>query len=124
MAKQQGMVTQSADLADMVRKALSSMKDVKEKKMFGSLGFLVNGKLCVSARKSRLMCRIDPSLQDDLIARPGCSTMKMKGREYRGYVLVESKVLQTDRDVKFWVGLALDFNSSIGGRGGACPRPN
>jgi TfoX/Sxy family transcriptional regulator of competence genes len=88
---------------------------VEEKHMFGGTGFMVNGKLCVSAKDSRIMCRIDPALQEDLLARRGCTPMKMKGREYRGYVLVDGGALHSDRELKFWVGLALDFNSTIKG---------
>jgi TfoX/Sxy family transcriptional regulator of competence genes len=110
-------MAQDDQLAIRVRRALSGVKDVQEKRMFGSTGFLVNGKLCVSARESKIMCRVDPALQRDLLARRGCTAMKMKGREYNGYVLVDSGALQTEKDLKFWVGLALDFNSTIGGDG-------
>ena len=102
----------SAPLTSRVRVALSHVKDVQEKKMFGSVGFMVNGKLCLSARESRIMCRIDPRMQRDLVARTGCRPMVMNGRPYRGYVLVDKRALGSDRDLRFWVGLALDFNAS------------
>jgi TfoX/Sxy family transcriptional regulator of competence genes len=110
-------MTEDDPLTIRVRKALSGVRNVREKRMFGSTGFMVNGKLCVSARQSRIMCKVDPALQEDLLARRGCTLMKMKGRDYNGYVLVDSKALQTDKDLKFWVGLALDFNSTVRGNG-------
>jgi hypothetical protein len=36
--------------------------------------------------------------------------MIMKGREYRGYVLVKEAVLKNEDDLAGWVKLALDFN--------------
>jgi TfoX/Sxy family transcriptional regulator of competence genes len=109
-------MAQDDQLTTRVRKALSDVENVQEKRMFGSTGFMVNGKLCVSSRESRIMCRVDPALRQDLLARRGCTPMKMNGREYNGYVLVNREALQTDKDLKFWVGLALDFNSTIGGK--------
>ena len=88
-------------------------KGVEEKRMFGSVAFMVNGKLCISARESRIMCRIDPAVRADLVARKGCRPMAMNGRDYKGYVFVDKAALQTDRDLRFWVGLALDFNAGI-----------
>jgi len=49
------------DLVNRVRSALAHVPDVEEKRMFGSLGFLVRGKLCIGARPDRIMCRIDPA---------------------------------------------------------------
>lgn len=71
---------------------------------------MVNGKLCVSVRDSRVMCRVDPDIQGKLIRQKGCRTMTMKGREYRGYVLVDEKILGTRNDLRRWIGLALGFN--------------
>jgi hypothetical protein len=36
--------------------------------------------------------------------------MTMRGREYKGYVLVEERALRTRNDLQYWVRLALDFN--------------
>ncbi len=78
--------------------------------MFGGTAFLVRGKICVSARTERIMCRIDPAVHDAALQRPGCRTMVMKGREYRGYVYVDADAVRTQRDLTYWVRLALDYN--------------
>lgn len=107
--------TESGRLAARVRDALAGVRNVEEKKMFGSTGFMVNGRLCLSARDSRILCRIDPALREDLVARTGCRPMTMKGRDYKGYVLVDISALTTEKELRFWVGLALDFNAGLKG---------
>ncbi len=102
-------MTKRKDLVDRVRVQFSYVPNVQEKRMFGSVAFMVNGKLCVTARETRIMCRIDPAMRDDLVARKGCRPMIMSGREYKGYVFVDREVLKTENDLRFWVGLALDF---------------
>lgn len=37
-----------------------------EKRMFGGAAFMVNGKMCVTASRSRIKCRIDPRMQSEL----------------------------------------------------------
>ena len=58
------------------------------------------------------MCRIDPSIQEELIQKEGCRKMVMRGREYNGYVLVAGEVLKNVKDIAYWVGLCLDFNKN------------
>lgn len=106
-------MTSDDDLVNRVRAALARVRDVEEKKMFGGTAFLVRGKMCVSARAERIMCRIDPALHDAAVKRKGCRTVVMKGREYRGYVHVDAKALKTKADLKHWVDLALAHNRTI-----------
>ena len=103
----------SEKLADRIRQALAVVPHVEEKKMFGGLAFMVNKKMCLTAGANRIMCRIDPDLHQNAISKKGCSTVVMKGREYRGYVYVNEDSLQTTAAVKYWVTLALDFNKKI-----------
>jgi TfoX/Sxy family transcriptional regulator of competence genes len=74
---------------------------------------MVNGKLCVSVGDSRIMCRIDPAIQKQLIKKRRCQPMTMKSRVYKGYIKVDEKVLGTKEDLAYWVGLALDFNKRV-----------
>jgi TfoX/Sxy family transcriptional regulator of competence genes len=99
-------------LIDRVRAALADVAGVKERKMFGSIAFMVRGKMCVSARAERIMCRIDPSLHDAAVKREGCRTVVMGGRQYRGYVHVDSEAVKTGRALKYWMKLALDYRDA------------
>ncbi len=99
-------------LAKRVRESLSSVSTVEEKKMFGGVAFMVNGKMCVTASDRGLMCRVDPARMDELTAKKGCSVLTMKGREYRGYVRVSEDALEKKRVLTS--GLASRWNSTAG----------
>jgi len=73
---------------------------------------MVNGKMCVSVGKDRLMCRIDPAIHDSVLGRPGCRPVVMKGRSYSGYVHVNETALKTKKAFDYWIGLALDYNAN------------
>jgi TfoX/Sxy family transcriptional regulator of competence genes len=100
-------------LVERVRTALTRVPKVKEKRMFGSIAFMVRGNLCVTARPTRLMCRIDPSAHSAAIKREGVQTVIMKGREYQGWVHVDASVLKTEKALLHWVDQALEFNRTL-----------
>lgn len=100
----------SEKLADRLRQALAGIPKVEEKKMFGGLAFMVNGKMCLTAGRDRIMCRIDPGIHEEALKRKGSSTVIMRGREYKGYVHVNEDSLQAKADFNYWVALALDYN--------------
>lgn len=97
-------------LTNRVRSALAHLQQIEEKKMFGGVAFMVNGKLCIGAGDDEIMCRIDPALHDAAIAKKGCRTMEMKGRKLKGYVLISEEGMKTKEDFDYLIGLALDFN--------------
>lgn len=97
-------------LTEKVRKALSNTPGVEEKKMFSGIAFMVNDKLCVTVGDNRIMCRIDPALHDEVIQKPGCTTVVMKGKDYKGYVWVNESAIETKKQLDYWIKLALDFN--------------
>ena len=97
-------------LTNRIREALAHLPKVEEKRMFRGVTFMVNDKMCISAGDDKIMCRIDPAIHDEAVKRKGCETVKMKGRDYRGYVYVNEEGIKTKRDLDHWIGLALDFN--------------
>ncbi len=99
-------------LTTRVKAALASATAVEERRMFGGITFMVGGKMCVSVRRGRIMCRIDPAGHDAALERGDCRTVVMQGRRYRGYVYVDAEAVRTKRDLDYWVGLALHFNKS------------
>lgn len=70
--------------------------------MFGSVGFLIRGNLCIGCGLKRIMCRIDPELHDKALTQSGCRTVVMRGHEYRGWIYVDADAVHTQRSLKHW----------------------
>ncbi len=107
------------DLTDRVRRALAHLPDVTEKRMFGGIAFMVNGKMCLTAgdhADHQMMVRIDPTAMQRALAKKGASPAKMRGRAIRGYVFLVEEAVKTKRDLDGWVRLALDYNVVIAPR--------
>ncbi len=99
-------------LATRVRNKLAKLNTplVTEKKMFGGLAFLVNGKMCVNVSGDRLMCRFDVKDTESVAARAGYVPMEMNNRLYKGYCYVEPDGYKSSVDFDFWITLCLDYN--------------
>lgn len=104
---------------EQVRRALSFMQDVREKKMFGSVGFIVNGKLCIGVGDHEdhvMMVRVGPDMYEQGLAKNGASPAIMRGREHPGYIFLTEEALETSADLDYWVGLAVEFNRKLTAR--------
>jgi TfoX/Sxy family transcriptional regulator of competence genes len=110
-------VPANESLARRVRAALAPLDHVEEKRMFGGLAFMVDGKMCVTVGKDRIMCRIDPDAHEDAVTRAGCEPMVMRGKELRGYVRVSEQALRSSAAFDHWMRMAIDYNPRAPRRG-------
>jgi TfoX/Sxy family transcriptional regulator of competence genes len=98
------------ELTNRVREALADLPNVEEKKMFGGVGFMLNGKLCFGVESEELLCRIDPDLQEEVAEMPRVKPMIKGNQTMKGYVFVHEDVLKNQKDFDYWINLALQYN--------------
>jgi TfoX/Sxy family transcriptional regulator of competence genes len=72
---------------------------------------MVNDKMCVGVESERLMVRLDPEKYDEVMEKQGCHAMDFTGKIMKGYVFVEDEVLKNNKQLDYWVQLALVFNA-------------
>lgn len=98
-------------LADRVRATFDrNAIPFEEKRMMGGLCFLVDGKMCVGISEQRLMVRLDPTIYEASLARPGCHPMDITGRPMRGFVFIDPEGTDDESSLDYWIDLALEFN--------------
>jgi TfoX/Sxy family transcriptional regulator of competence genes len=96
------------DLAAAVRAALAGAGTIREVKMFGGIGFMLNGNLLAGASTRGLLVRVGKELEGGALKRPGVRPMEMRGRKMDGYIYVDPPALTT-RAVKAWIEMASVF---------------
>jgi TfoX/Sxy family transcriptional regulator of competence genes len=102
------------DLANRVRELLAGEDSITEKRMFGGLAFLVDGRMTVSAsRNGGLLVRIEPGETAACLKRPHVALMKMGGRTMDGWVTVGPDGLRTQRELAGWVEKSLAFAKAL-----------
>jgi TfoX/Sxy family transcriptional regulator of competence genes len=96
-------------LADRIRKGLGRKKGVEEKKMFGGLGFLLNGNMLVGVWKESMIVRVGPDGYEDALLEPHVKEFDITGRPMKGWVMVESEGVQDEAQIKAWIQRAVMF---------------
>ena len=96
------------DLASRVRAAVKGAGKIREVKMFGGVGFMLNGNLVAGASKRGLLLRVGKDRQGAALERSGVRAMVMRGRTMEGYVRVDPTALN-DRAIKALLPMALAF---------------
>jgi TfoX/Sxy family transcriptional regulator of competence genes len=100
-------------LAQRVRDVLAEVPDVRERRMFGGLAFLVGGHMTCGIVGSELMLRLGDAGADAALDRPHVRPMDFTGRPMRTMVYVEAEGLVADRALKQWVGHAVEYVGAL-----------
>ncbi len=100
-------------LAQRIRELLEERDDVREKKMFGGLAFLLSGNMCCGVVGDELMVRVGPDAYPRALERPHAREMDFTGRPMRGMVYVGVGGVAEDADLRGWVESGTAFASSL-----------
>lgn len=103
----------SESLAQRLRHLLTGRRGLTEKKMFGGLGFLLNGNLGVGVWKNSLIARIDPAYYDSALTNAHVHEFDITGRPMRGWIMIDPDGLETDIQLGHWVEKAIDFVDTL-----------
>ena len=95
-------------LAEHVREALSRRGGLSERKMFGGIGFMLNGNMAVGVHGDELIVRIAPERTDEALAQPHTRVFDMTGRPMKGWILVGSGA-----DVDSWIAEGAAYAASL-----------
>ncbi len=102
------------ELADRVRELVGETRGVTEKRMFGGLSFLVDGRMAVNVSgRGGLMVRVDPAEISALLARAHVRPFEMRGRELKGWVRVDDEGVRTKRQLERWVRRGCAYARSV-----------
>ena len=99
----------SGELAERIRQGLARRKGIEEKKMFGGIGFLLNGNMLVGVWKESLIVRLGPEQGEEALKEPHVKEFDITGRPMKGWVLVEPEGVQHDDQLKGWIQRAVKF---------------
>ena len=80
-----------------------------QKKMFGGLGFMIDGKMCVGVVKNDLMLRIVDENYDEVLEMPHVRPMDFTGRPMKGFVYVDPAGVSNDASLQKWLSFGIEF---------------
>lgn len=103
----------SRSLADRIRGAVAQRRGMTEKKMFGSVCFLLDGNICVGVWKDSLIARLGQAQGDAALAEPHVRKMDVTGKPMAGWILVEPDGVESDAQLNRWIDRAIEFARTL-----------
>ena len=100
-------------LAQRIRDALEGKQGVEEKKMFGGVGFLLNGNMLVGVWKDSLIVRQGPDGYEDALAQSYVREFDITGKPMKGWVIVDAEGIEDDDQLAEWIERAVKFVTTL-----------
>lgn len=97
------------ELAERLRNRLAKEEGLSEKKMFGGLGFLLNGNMCCGVINNNMVARIGPEQYPDALKIRHARIMDFTGKPLKGFVYVEPPGIEADEDLDAWLTRCRNF---------------
>jgi TfoX N-terminal domain len=90
-------------LAQRIRQTFGTRPDVAERKMFGGLTFLCDGRMCCGVVGADLMVRVAEDQFDKVLRRRHVRPMDFTGQPMRGFVFVSPPGFRTAASLRAWL---------------------
>ena len=101
------------ELADRIRSVLGQRPGMSERKMFGGIGFMLDGNMCCGVIGDELMLRLGDDAGTAAMRRDDVRAFDMTGRPMTGWVLVAAESVATEEQVAPWVDDAAAFVATL-----------
>ena len=98
-------------LANRVDRMLEHLNPPKliDKKMFGGIGFMVQGNMAFGVHQDALIVRVGPDAYESALEKPGAGLFDITGRPMTGWVMVAGDAVEEDEVLADWVEQGVSF---------------
>lgn len=100
-------------LAQRVREALGEMPGLVEKKMFGGVGFMLQGNMACGVYQESLIVRVGGEKDEEALGKAHTRPFDITGRAMKGWVLVDAAGYESDDGLREWVQSGVDFAMTL-----------
>ena len=96
-----------------IRILLAGETCLVEKKMFGGVGFILNGNMACGVLNDSLIVRVGAEAYQKALEKPHTRPFDTTGRPMTGWVMVDPPGYKHDQDLKNWVMQGIEFARSL-----------
>jgi TfoX/Sxy family transcriptional regulator of competence genes len=101
------------DLEDRIDTLLDRIGDIDKKKMFGGVGYLLNGNMCFGILNESLIIRTTPERAEELMRSEYFTPFDVTGRPMKGWVLVSPDAVETEDELLDMLRLGARFAEAL-----------
>ena len=103
----------SESLAARIRVVLMRRRGIEEKKMFGGVGFLLDGNMLVGVWKDSLIVRLGPDAGEAALGEEHVRPFDITGKPMKGWAMVELDGIESDGQLRAWIERATTFVETL-----------
>jgi TfoX/Sxy family transcriptional regulator of competence genes len=101
------------NLAMRVKSALGNQDGLVEKKMFGGIGYLVNGNMACGVHANNLIIRVGKERHLEALTQPDTRVFDLNGKPMAGWIYVEPQACANDHDLQKWINYGIEYALSL-----------
>lgn len=101
------------ELVDLVRQTIGPRQDIAEKRMFGGVAFLLEGKMSCGVVGDDLMLRISPEDFEAGLSEAHTRPMDFTGRPMRGFLYLAREGWEDRTIRKRWIDSGIAYAASL-----------
>jgi hypothetical protein len=96
-------------LAQRLADLLEGRPGFQQKKMFGGIGWMLFGNMCVGVYREWLIARVGNEAAAQILGNAHVKPMDITGKPMKGWTMIAPEGLEDDRDLARYVDLATAF---------------
>ena len=100
-------------LAQRIRLQLGNRRGISERKMFGGMAFMLDGKMCCGVLDSNLVARLSVDDCAAALRTPHVRPMDFTGKPLKGFLYVGAAALRSDAALRSWVEHCVTFVNTL-----------
>lgn len=100
-------------LAQRIREILVGTPDLVEKKMFGGIGFLIQGNMACGVNRDNLIVRVGPEKHQEAMSQPHVQPFDLTGKSMSGWVIVNPEGLASEAELDHWIIQGVDYARTL-----------
>src|SRR3954462_12648594 len=102
------------DLANRSGELIASEDGYPEQKMFGGIGFMIDGHLAVGVSgEGGLMIHCSKEETETLLAKPSARPFEIRGGEMKGWLRIDAEAVTTNRALEPWAMQSIAFARAL-----------
>jgi len=101
------------DLEARIDKLITRLGDITKKRMFGGLGYLMNGNMCFGVYQEYLILRTSPERTAELLRGDDTKPFDITGRPMKGWVMVSPDAVETEDRLLAMLQIGVSYAATL-----------
>jgi TfoX/Sxy family transcriptional regulator of competence genes len=101
------------DLEYRIDHFINRFGEITKKKMFGGVGYLLNGNMCFGIHKEYLIIRTSIETASIMLKEQYSKPFDITGKPMKGWVMISPDYVETDEQLLEFMGIGASFAKSL-----------